>query len=129
MYANECPICLEELEAGLKTPCGHQFCTHCIVGWQEKETNSPTTPPYTCPSCRSAIPYIELESCSSESDEATVSDTDESVTSRSNSSESFVIFQSRHMCEEKHKKCLACVSCTVFTIIFSLWIAGMTHNI
>ena len=68
MIENECPICLEQLESGLKTPCGHQFCTHCLVGWQEKETNSPSSPPYTCPSCRGEIPYIELESFSSNSD-------------------------------------------------------------
>jgi len=120
MNVNECPICLEKLEAGLKTPCGHEFCTHCIVGWQEKETNSPTTPPYTCPSCRSSIPYIELESYSSGSDESTSSDTDD---------EPSVTFRSRHECKENHKKFLACMGCSLFTTILTFWILGMTQGV
>jgi hypothetical protein len=118
MNVNECPICLEELEAGLKTSCGHHFCTHCIIGWQEKETSSPTTPPHTCPSCRSAIPYIKLDSYSSESDES----------ASNNSGESFVIFRSRNGCKEKGKKFLGCVGFSLFTAVLTIWILSITHN-
>jgi hypothetical protein len=122
MNVNECPICLEDLEAGLKTPCGHHFCAHCIVGWQEKETCSPTTPPYTCPSCRSAIPYITLESYSSDSDES-----DESVTSN-NSRESFVIFRYHNGCKERCKKFLGCMGFSLFTTVLTIWILSITHT-
>ena len=122
MNVNECPICLEDLEVGLKTPCGHHFCTHCIVGWQEKETISSTTPPHTCPSCRSAIPYIKLESYSSESD-----DSDDYVNSNT-SGESFVIFHSHNGCNEKRKKILGCVGFRLFTTILTFWILNITHS-
>jgi len=128
----ECPICLEELEAGVETPCGHQFCTHCLVGWQEKETNSPSTPPYTCPSCRGEIPYIELESFSSNSeDETTDCESHDDMyanTNRRESSDSFIVFERpRNNCKESHKKTLACVGCSLFTTIAVFWIMGLTQ--
>jgi hypothetical protein len=135
MIENECPICLEQLESGLKTLCGHQFCTHCLVGWQEKETNSPTSPPYTCPSCRGEIPYIELESFSSNSDNE-ISDFEShdendmyTQTARSDSSDSFISYEHYRSNCDSRKKVLACVSFTGLTVVITIWILSITQSL
>ena len=42
-----CPICLDEFEAPVVTPCGHRFCEKCIKSALQLKRE--------CPSCRSAI--------------------------------------------------------------------------
>ena len=42
-----CPICLDEFEAPVVTPCGHHFCEKCIKSALQLKRE--------CPSCRSAI--------------------------------------------------------------------------
>ena len=47
-----CPICQEDLanvEAKMTTPCGHTFCTGCLLKWGAAGKDS-------CPCCRTVIP-------------------------------------------------------------------------
>ena len=47
-----CPICQEDLanvEAKMTTPCGHTFCTGCLLKWGAAGKDS-------CPCCRAVIP-------------------------------------------------------------------------
>ena len=60
----ECPICLEDpcddqnKSGVIETNCGHLFCYNCLHEWQKF---SPDSPPYTCPSCRTHIPKLDLD--------------------------------------------------------------------
>ena len=59
----ECPICLEDpcndqnKSGVIETNCGHLFCYSCLHEWQKF---NPDSPPYTCPSCRTNIPKLDL---------------------------------------------------------------------
>ena len=77
----ECPICLEDpcddqnKSGVIETNCGHLFCYSCLHEWQKF---NPDSPPYTCPSCRTNIPKLdlndhtmEIESENTEGDELT----------------------------------------------------------
>ena len=49
---NVCPICQEDLasvDAKMTTPCGHTFCTGCLLKWGAAGKDS-------CPCCRAVIP-------------------------------------------------------------------------
>mmetsp|Transcript_16839 Transcript_16839/g.24974 ORF Transcript_16839/g.24974 Transcript_16839/m.24974 type:complete len:188 (-) Transcript_16839:51-614(-) len=57
-----CPICLTDFEPTTRIscgPCGHRFCTQCIVHWLERHT--------ICPFCRATI--LPRTSSSSSSDQ------------------------------------------------------------
>ena len=60
----ECPICLEDpcddqnKSGVIETNCGHLFCYSCLHEWQKF---NPDSPPYTCPSCRTNIPKLDLD--------------------------------------------------------------------
>ena len=52
-----CPICQEDLanvEAKMTTPCGHTFCTGCLLKWGAAGKDS-------CPCCRAVIPDFGRE--------------------------------------------------------------------
>ena len=40
----ECSICLNEITIKATMPCGHSFCSDCILDWMKKKMN--------CPNCR-----------------------------------------------------------------------------
>lgn len=49
-----CSICIEQFEQPMVTPCGHQFCKECILGWLSSKN--------TCPMCRKNITTNQLQS-------------------------------------------------------------------
>lgn len=55
-----CPICQEDLasvDAKMTTPCGHTFCTGCLLKWGATDNDS-------CPCCRAVIPDFGIEGAS-----------------------------------------------------------------
>jgi hypothetical protein len=87
----ECPICLEDpcddqnKSGVIETNCGHLFCYSCLHEWQKF---NPESPPYTCPSCRTNIPKLDLDdhAMEIEPDEETIEDesTEDDETSQQN---------------------------------------------
>lgn len=72
----ECPICLQEIEMALQTPCNHYFCKKCLTDWQNQEISTGRN--HACPVCRDSIQKIRAEynllNSSSDSDTSTNSD-------------------------------------------------------
>ncbi len=54
--AQECPVCLESVDDGVATPCGHVFCRECINDAIRKSSGT------LCPSCRAPVSRSELVS-------------------------------------------------------------------
>lgn len=52
----ECKICFERLYKSLKTPCGHKFCSKCIMEWTLTQYRDGLSK--TCPFCRTNIEEI-----------------------------------------------------------------------
>ncbi|MDA7573921.1 hypothetical protein N8751_01440 [bacterium] len=65
-----CPICREDLasvDAKMTTPCGHTFCTGCLLKWGATGDDS-------CPCCRAVIPDFGTEGASEGELESAFSD-------------------------------------------------------
>ncbi|KXZ53508.1 hypothetical protein GPECTOR_7g958 [Gonium pectorale] len=50
----ECPICVDNMEEPVVTPCNHWFCRECITGWINASVH------HNCPSCRNPITVAGL---------------------------------------------------------------------
>lgn len=49
----ECPICLETVQDGYSSQCGHTMCKVCFDKWRNEQTAKCC--PVTCPTCRFVI--------------------------------------------------------------------------
>eukprot|EP00656_Telonema_subtile_P040845 TRINITY_DN4592_c0_g1_i4.p1 TRINITY_DN4592_c0_g1~~TRINITY_DN4592_c0_g1_i4.p1 ORF type:complete len:242 (-),score=55.78 TRINITY_DN4592_c0_g1_i4:241-966(-) len=48
-YNDMCMICLDQMDTGRRTRCGHLFHLECLVGWLEAQAGAAST---SCPKCR-----------------------------------------------------------------------------
>ena len=50
---DDCPICIDPINLGVKTNCGHAFCSGCLINnWK---SNFSVSAPMTCPICRQNV--------------------------------------------------------------------------
>ena len=49
----ECPICIEQIDSGIRLSCGHTFHIKCICRWMQRERS--------CPICRRLIRNVAVE--------------------------------------------------------------------
>ena len=125
----ECPICLEDpcskhnTSGVIETHCGHLFCYNCLHEWQKF---SPDSPPYTCPSCRTNIPSLDLTDHVLEIESQLDQETDEEPEENQNGY-TRLVSEEDEMCDKKSKIIGCILGSTISSVIF-YFILHFTHS-
>ena len=123
----ECPICLEDpcddqnKSGVIETNCGHLFCYSCLHEWQKF---NPDSPPYTCPSCRTNIPKLDLDAHTMEIEsENTEESTEESTEECEENGYIRLVSEDDETCDKKTKMIGCVLGTTVSLFIFYVILA------